>query len=113
MGRCRMSYPLWNAFLTMMWFFIWVMWLFMLFWIIADIFRSHDLGGWAKTGWVIFVCVFPFLGVFTYLIVRGSTMQNRGQDRYTADRLSALNDLRDQGVITEADFQQAMARVVR
>jgi hypothetical protein len=108
-----MSYPLWNAFLTMMWFFIWVMWLFMLFWIIADIFRSHDLSGWAKTGWVVFVCILPFVGVFTYLIVRGSNMQNRNTNRYTEDRLSTLNDLRDQGVITEADFEQAKAKVLR
>ena len=71
------SYPLLNVFLTMMWFFPWALWLFLLFWIILDIFRSRDLSGWAKAGWLIFVIVLPFLGVLVYLIARGGTRRRR------------------------------------
>ena len=106
------NYPLWDMFLTMMFFFLWVLWLFLLFWIIADVFRSHDLSGWGKAGWTIFICVLPFVGVITYLIARGGSMQNRQADRYTADRMSTLSDLRNQGIITEADYQQAKARAL-
>jgi Phospholipase_D-nuclease N-terminal len=71
------SYPLLDAFLTMMWFFLWILWIFLVVNIIFDIFRSRDLGGWAKAGWLIFVIVLPFLGVFVYLIARGGTMHER------------------------------------
>ncbi len=71
------SYPLLNLFLTMMWFFLWALWLFLLFWIFLDIFRSRDLSGWAKALWLIFVIVLPYLGVFVYLIARGGSMQER------------------------------------
>ncbi|HUK71281.1 MAG TPA: PLDc N-terminal domain-containing protein [Streptosporangiaceae bacterium] len=71
------SYPMLNLFLTMMWFFLWALWLFLLFWIFLDIFRSRDLSGWAKAGWLIFVIVLPYLGVFIYLIARGGSMQER------------------------------------
>lgn len=62
------SYPLLGAFWTLLWLFLWVIWIFLLFKVIIDIFRSHDLGGWGKAGWLIFVIVLPFLGVFVYLI---------------------------------------------
>ena len=72
-----MDYPLWNIFLTMMWFFLWVMWLMLLFWIITDIFRSHDLSGWAKAGWLVLVLILPFIGILVYMVVRGSQMHER------------------------------------
>jgi Phospholipase_D-nuclease N-terminal len=75
-----MSYPLLNVFLTMMWFFLWVLWIYLLIRVIADIFRSRDLGGWAKAGWLAFVIILPFLGVFGYLIARGGDYQ-RSKDR--------------------------------
>ncbi len=124
--------PLLDAFLTMMWFFLWVMWFFLLFRVIADIFRSHDLSGWGKAGWLAFAIILPFLGVFVYLIARGRKMAERDvaqaqeQDRAfrayvqesahgtsTADELARLADLRDRGVITEADFQQGKDKVLR
>jgi hypothetical protein len=76
-GRQMAQYPLFNAFLTMMFFFIWLLWLYLLVWIIIDIFRSHDLGGWAKGGWLILVVVLPYIGVFAYVIARGGTMHER------------------------------------
>lgn len=124
--------PLLDAFLTMMWFFLWVLWLFLLFRIIMDIFRSKDMGGWGKAGWLVFVIILPFLGVFVYLIARGHKMaerdvaQAREQDQAfrsyvqeaargtsTADELTKLADLRDRGVISEADFQQGKDKVLK
>ena len=125
------SYPLLDAFLTMLWFFLWVLWIFLLFWIIFDVFRSRDLSGWAKALWLIFIVVLPFLGVLVYVIVRGSSMHER-QVRDTqaqqqefrayvkdaastgssADELTKIADLRDRGVITDAEFQQGKAKIL-
>ena len=126
------SYPLLNAFWTMLWFFLWILWFFLLFWIILDIFRSKDLGGWGKAGWLIFVIILPFLGVFVYLIARGSKMTQRdAEDAQAADQamrayvrdaagsggpadeLAKLADLRDRGVISDAEFQQSKAKVLQ
>jgi len=126
-----MNYPLLDAFWTMLWFFLWILWFFLLFRIILDIFRSKDLGGWGKAGWLIFVCILPFLGVFVYLIARGSKMAQRdvddaqaadqaarsyirdvAQDSSPADQLAKLADLRERGVITDAEFQQSKAKVL-
>jgi type VI protein secretion system component VasK len=126
-----MQYPLLDAFLTMLWFFLWILWLFLLFWIIFDIFRSHDIGGWAKALWLIFIIVLPFLGVFVYLIVRGGSMQERqvrdarAQDQAfrayvkdaagsasSADEVAKLADLRERGVISDAEFQAGKAKIL-
>ena len=127
-----MNYPLLDAFWTMLWFFLWILWFFLLFRIILDIFRSKDLGGWGKAGWLIFVCILPFLGVFVYLIARGSKMTQRdAEDAQAADQamrayvrdaagsggpadeLAKLADLRDRGVISDAEFQQSKAKVLQ
>jgi hypothetical protein len=127
-----MNYPLLNAFWTMLWFFLWILWFFLLFRIILDIFRSKDLGGWGKAGWLIFVCILPFLGVFVYLIARGRSMSDRdvrdaqaadqamrayvrdaASEGSTADELTKLADLRDRGVISEGEFQQSKAKVLQ
>ena len=124
--------PLLDAFLTMMWFFLWVLWFFLLFRIIMDIFRSKDMNGWGKAGWLVFVIILPFLGVLVYLIARGHKMTERDvaqaqeQDRAfrayvqeaahgtsTADELTKLADLRDRGVITEADFQRGKDNILK
>ena len=126
-----MNYPLLDAFWTMLWFFLWILWFFLLFRIILDIFRSKDLGGWGKAGWLIFVIILPFLGVFVYLIARGSKMAQRdvedaqaadqaarsyirdvAQESSPADQLAKLADLRERGVITDAEFQQSKAKVL-
>jgi type VI protein secretion system component VasK len=126
------SYPLLDVFLTMMWFFLWTMWIFLLVWIIMDIFRSQDMGGWAKAGWVTFVILLPFLGVLVYLIARGKNMGERQEQRaraeedsfrsyvretaasdgHAAEEINKLADLRNRGVITEAEFQQGKAKVL-
>ncbi len=115
----------------LVWFFLLVLWLILLFRVFGDIFRSHDMGGFAKALWVIFVILMPFLGVFVYLIARGSKMaehmqaaaqaQQAAAQQYiqqaagpasSADELARLAGLRDKGVLSEAEFQAAKAKVL-
>jgi Phospholipase_D-nuclease N-terminal/Short C-terminal domain len=124
------SYPLLNAFLTMLWFFIWILWIFLVIRILFDIFRSRDLSGGMKALWTILIILVPFLGVLIYLIARGGKMQERdvrdaqaADEQFRAyvrdaagsgpsDELAKLADLRDRGVISEAEFQQGKAKVL-
>src|SRR6266568_8277799 len=124
------SYPLLNVFWTMFEFFLWVIWIWILIWVFIDIFRSHDLSGWAKALWFIFVLFIPLIGVLVYLIARGGKMQERAvqdaqqQDQEfrtyvqdaagsqnTADQLTKLADLRDRGVITAEEFDREKAKL--
>lgn len=127
------SYPVLDAFLTMLYFFLFFIWIWLLITVFIDIFRSHDLGGLAKALWVIFVIVLPFLGVFVYLIVRGGSMQERAAaqaaqqqkafDTYVrqaagtegadaASQLHKLADLKAKGVLTDAEFEAEKAKVL-
>jgi type VI protein secretion system component VasK len=124
------SYPLLNVFWTMLEFFLWVIWIWILIWVFIDIFRSHDLSGWAKALWFIFVLFIPLIGVLVYLIARGGKMQERAardaqrQDEATrayiqdaagsssADQLAKLADLRDRGVITADEFAREKAKIL-
>ncbi len=71
------NYPILDIFLTTLYFFIFIIWLWLLFMVFIDIFRSHDLTGWAKALWVIGIIVMPYLGVLVYLIFRGGKMHER------------------------------------
>ncbi|MFJ4850879.1 MULTISPECIES: SHOCT domain-containing protein [unclassified Streptomyces] len=73
------DYPLLNLFWTMLLIFCWVLWFFLLFRIIGDLFRDHSLSGWAKAGWIIVLVFLPFLGVLVYVIARGKSMAERDQ----------------------------------
>ncbi|MEV4941410.1 SHOCT domain-containing protein [Streptomyces zaomyceticus] len=129
------DYPLLNVFWTMLWFFLWIMWLFLLFKVITDIFRDHSLNGWAKAGWLIFCIVLPYLGVLVYVIARGKSMGARDikqareseaafQDyiRKTAGtreggggataELARLAELKEKGAITPEEFEKAKAKVL-
>jgi hypothetical protein len=75
------SYPLLNLFWTMFIFFLWVIWIWILITVFIDIFRSHDLSGWAKALWFLFVLFIPLIGVLVYLIVRGGSMGERSAAR--------------------------------
>ncbi len=125
-------YPLLNLFWTMLWLFLWILWIFLLFRIIVDVFRSDDMGGWAKAGWVIFLIILPFLGVLVYLIARGGSMQKRdiaqakaadaatrqyiqqaaGSTTSSAEELHKLADLRDRGVLTPEEFEAQKAKIL-
>jgi hypothetical protein len=125
------SYPLLGAFWTILEIFLWVLWIWILVYILIDIFRSHDLSGTAKALWFLFVLFIPLIGVLCYLIARGGKMHERAvrqaeqQDqearRYireaagkpdAADQLAKLADLRDRGVITPDEFEHQKAKVL-
>src|SRR5690349_7398184 len=127
------SYPLLGAFWTILEIFLWVLWIWILITVFIDIFRSHDLSGWAKTLWFLFVLFIPLIGVLVYLIARGGKMhehtvrQAQQQDQEfrqyvqqaaasspasTADQLSKLADLRDRGVISAEEFEREKAKVL-
>ena len=80
------SYPFLDVMWTMLVFFLWVLWFWLLFTVFADIFRRHDLSGWGKTGWVLFTIILPFLGVFVYIVSQGSGMTSRRADELSAQR---------------------------
>jgi len=127
------SYPLLNIFWTMFEFFLWVIWIWILITVFIDIFRSHDLSGWAKALWFLFVLFIPLIGVLVYLIARGGKMHERAarqaqqQDAEarayiqqaaasspagSADRLTKLADLRDRGVISAEEFEREKAKIL-
>ena len=125
------SYPILGAFWTIFMIFLWVIWFWILITVFIDLFRSHDLSGWAKAAWFIFILLIPLIGVLVYLIVRGSKMhQHQVQDaqaqdqqfrRYvqeaagpqsSADELAKLAKLRDQGVITAEEFDREKAKIL-
>jgi hypothetical protein len=113
-------------------FFLFFAWFMCLFWVFGDIFRSHDLGGFAKTLWVIVVIVLPWLGVLIYLIARGSGMSRRaveqqkeiqaaqteyiksvaGTDKSAADQIASAKSLLDAGTITQAEFDALKAKAL-
>ena len=127
------QYPILDIFLTTLYFFLFVIWIWLLIMVFMDVFRSHDMGGWAKALWVIFIIVLPFLGVFVYLIARGGSMherqaadaaqQQKAFDQYvrqaagtpgesSADQLHKLADLKSQGVLTDAEFEAQKAKIL-
>jgi membrane protein implicated in regulation of membrane protease activity len=125
------SYPLLGAFWTIFEIFLWVLWIWILIYVFIDIFRSHDLSGWGKALWFLFVLFIPLIGVLVYLIARGGKMQERArqdarqQDQEfrayvkdaadsgsSADQLAKLADLRDRGVISAEEFEREKAKVL-
>ena len=128
------DYPFMDILWSMIIFFVWVAWIWTLIMIISDLFRRHDTSGWVKAAWVAFLIIIPFLGVLVYLIVRGNSMQERAlQDAANresefrgyvqsvagasggggaADEIAKLADLRDKGVISDAEFQAAKAKAL-
>jgi ABC-type multidrug transport system fused ATPase/permease subunit len=118
-----------DVFLSMLWFFLFLIWIWLLVAVFADIFRSDDLSGWAKALWTIFVIVLPYLGVFVYLIARGKEMgmhatrdaarQEEQMRTYvqnvagtsTAGEVERLAELHRSGVLSDAEFEQAKAKL--
>ena len=121
-----------QVFWSFLWFFMFIIWIYLLIFIFSDIFRSRDLSGWGKALWSIFVILLPFIGIFTYLIVRGSSMaerqvaqvqaQQEAMDSYirttassasSADQLAQLADLHTSGKIDDAEYATAKAKVLQ
>ena len=127
LGEWQVGEVLW----TMVWFTLFFIWIYLLIMVFSDIFRSHDLGGFAKFLWIVFVIFMPYLGVFVYLIARGHKMSEHAmadaqradeQARAyihdaastgsAADELTRLADLKAKGVIDEAEFVQMKAKII-
>ena len=127
------TYPLLDIFWTMLEFFLFFVWIWLLIVVFGDIFRSHDMGGVAKAVWVIFLIIFPILGVLIYLLVRGGSMHERAERAMaqqqkafndyvrhasgapahsSADELAKLADLKEKGVISEAEFETQKAKIL-
>ncbi len=123
--------PLLDLFWSMLWFFMFFVWIWLLITIFADIFRS-EISGFGKAGWILFVIVLPFLGVLIYLIANGDKMQERsmkqasdmanaqreyiqsvaGDSSSAADEIGKLASLKDSGAITDAEFQAQKAKLL-
>jgi predicted PurR-regulated permease PerM len=124
------DYPFLDVFWTMLVFFVWVAWFTLLFRVIADVFRRHDIGGGAKVLWLIFVIVLPFLGVFIYLIAESKGMTERNIERAQASQqqfdayvretapsgaaaeIDKAKQLLDSGAITQAEFDAIKAKAL-
>ncbi len=125
------TYPLLDIFWTMLWFFAFFIWIWLLIIVFADIFRSHDMGGLAKALWVIVIIFLPLLGVLIYLIARGGKMhehaaadaqaqdeafrayvQQAAGENSSADQLAKLADLKASGAITDAEFEAGKAKIL-
>jgi general stress protein CsbA len=124
------DYPFLDILWTMILFFCWVAWIWMLVLILTDVFR-RDMSGWAKAGWCVFLIVLPFLGAFIYLIAHGKDMGERrvhdaqvsqanfddyvrqvAADGGSAGEISKAKQLLDSGVINQAEFEQLKAKAL-
>jgi uncharacterized membrane protein YcjF (UPF0283 family) len=122
----------WDVILSIFWFMILFAWIWLLISIFADIFRDHELSGWGKALWALFIIVVPWLGALVYLIARGRSMNERtraqaerqdhafrqyvqdaaGTQPSVADEMAKLASLRDQGAISEQEFAHAKAKLL-
>jgi predicted membrane channel-forming protein YqfA (hemolysin III family) len=122
--------PLFDLFWSMLWFFLFVAWIWVLVSVVTDIFRNDDMGGFAKGVWVLFVLVVPWLGVLIYLVANGDGMAQRNMARIdqsdqaarsyiqdaagtsTATELKTLSELRTAGVLTDDEFNTQKAKLL-
>ena len=125
------TYTFGDVMWTMFVFFAWILFFWMLFGVFGDLFGRHDISGWAKAGWTIFVIILPFLGIFVYLISQGKGMGERAQQRAQSqqaqvddyvrsvassgsptEEIAKGKELFDQGAITQAEYDQLKARAL-
>ena len=124
------DYPFMDVFWSMIIFFFWVIWIWIVVTVLIDIFRRDDIGGWAKAAWVIFVVILPWLGVLIYLIVESDGMRERSMkqaqaqkrelDDYVRDaagggsagEIAKAKELLDTGAITQDEFQALKAKAL-
>ena len=123
------DYPFLDVFWTMLIFFFWVIWIWILVTVLIDVFRRRDISGWGKAAWALFVIVLPYLGVFVYLISQGKGMAERRADELqasqasfddyvrdvsggSADEIAKAKELLDSGAIDQAEFEQLKSRAL-
>lgn len=129
-----LEFGVWDVFVSMLWFTLFFLWIWLWIMIVSDIFRSDDLTGWGKAGWIILAVVFPYLGAFLYLIIRGRNMtERRGREMAqmesqrqeyirqvasssggvsSADELAKLAKLKEEGVISGEEFEAGKKKVL-
>ena len=123
-----MDWSFWDVLWTTFVVFVWVMFIVILINVLIDLFRSHDLSGWAKAGWLVVLVILPFLGVLIYLIARGGGMQQRaikqqqhdveqlkkmvGSSDGPADQIAQAKALLDSGAIDQAEFEKLTAKAL-
>ena len=127
------DYPFMDILWSMIIFFCWVAWIWVLIVIIGDLFRRHDASGWKKAAWLVFMIILPFLGVLVYLIANGGGMAERSAREAQASQaqfneyvqsvasqggggaaaeIDRAKKLRDDGAITDAEFEQLKAKAL-
>lgn len=124
------DFGLWDVIVSMFWFMLLVAWFWMIMSILGDLFRDRDLPGGAKALWALFIVLVPWLGVLVYILVRGDSMNAREHQRALdhqanmqaflqptaapsiSDQLRELTELRDSGVLTPAEYEQAKAKAL-
>jgi Short C-terminal domain/Phospholipase_D-nuclease N-terminal len=126
------GYPLLDIFWSMFIFFAWLLWIWLVVWVLMDIFRSRDISGWGKAGWVCLVIFLPLIGILAYEIVHSDHLFGRrdAYDTYPGDvraqdvpaqsrgagsasELSKLSDLHDRGVISDAEFARGKEKILQ
>jgi Phospholipase_D-nuclease N-terminal len=128
------DYPFMDVFWTMILFFSWVIWIWMMVLILSDVFRRDDISGWAKAAWVVFMIVLPFVGVLIYLIAHGKGMTERrvkdqqvaqasfddyvrtvakdGGSAGSADEIERAKQLLESGTIDQGEFERLKAKAL-
>ncbi len=125
------DYPFLDVLWTMLIFFAWIIWFWLLITVFADLFRRHDIGGGKKTLWIVFVIIVPYLGVFIYLISQSKEMAERNAKQMeaqqaqseayirdvagsggTAEEIDKAKKLLDSGAITQAEFDSIKAKAL-
>jgi hypothetical protein len=125
------TYSFGDVMWSMLVFFVWILWFWLLFTVFGDLFTRHDIGGWAKAGWTVFVIFLPFLGVFIYLIAQGKAMGERATQRAQSQKtqmddyvrsvassespteeIAKGKELLDKGAITQAEYDQLKAKAL-
>jgi uncharacterized membrane protein YcjF (UPF0283 family) len=123
------DYPFLDILWTMIIFFAWVIWIWIVITVLLDVFRRHDIGGWTKAAWTVFVIVLPFLGVLIYLIAQHDGMRERSEkqaqaqqkafDEYVKDaaggsaaEIAKAKELLDSGAITQEEFDRIKAKAI-
>jgi Short C-terminal domain/Phospholipase_D-nuclease N-terminal len=107
------DYPFLDVLWTLLIFFAWVIWFWILITVFADLFRRHDISGWSKALWVVFLIILPFIGVLIYLIVNGQGMADRNVKQVEAAaavvgpsaQIATAKDLLDSGAINQEEFE--------
>ena len=131
LSLAEVDYPFLNIFWSMIIFFVWVAWIWTVIAVLSDLYRRHDVGGWGKALWTLFVIVVPFLGVLIYLISNGHEMAQRNvkqvqaaQSQYEervreiagsadpASQIETAKKLHDAGTITDAEFEKLKAKAL-